>query len=302
MRFRHPEPRFCRPRRLPPVSQLVGTVSALWRYPVKSMLGEAVSGPVAVGGDGIAGDRRFGVVDASTGIVASAKRPRRWRRLLLLQARLLGEDVIRIDFPDGSSVVSTGDTLDEALSEFVGEKVELRSQAPLGAELERALPDDVFTAGPDADVPFATLPMALASPPGTFFDFSPLHLITSASLARAEELHPVGRVDAVRYRPNMVIDTVAGLAGFVENDWAGRRLHLGPHVVIEALIPSPRCVIPTLAHGALPSDFDALRVLQRHNVVTVPIAEIGPAPCLGIHAMVVAGGVVAPGDEVRLAS
>ena len=45
------------------MSALVGTISSLWRYPVKSMLGEPVTGPVAIDEGGIDGDRRFGVVD-----------------------------------------------------------------------------------------------------------------------------------------------------------------------------------------------------------------------------------------------
>ena len=71
------------------------------------------------------------------------------------------------------------------------------------------------------------LEIAAASPPGTFFDFTPLQLLTSASLARVRALHPAGRIDAARYRPNVIIDTEPGLTGFVENDWPGHRLHLG---------------------------------------------------------------------------
>ena len=284
------------------MNELVGTVSSLWRYPVKSMLGEPLPGPVPVGDDGIDGDRRFGLVDWSTGLVASAKRPQRWQRLLLLQARVVEDGVILVVFPDGRAVLSTDDDLDEALSEFVGEKVALRSSAAPGAELERATPEDVLAAGPDTDAAFAMLSLAAASPPGTFFDFSPLQLITSASLAQAGAFHPAGHVDVVRYRPNILIDTVPGLDGFVENDWAGRRLHIGPHLLIDVVTPSPRCAVPTLRHGDLEPDPDALRVPLRHNFRPVPLDGHGPAPCLGAHATVVAGGVVSPGDEVRLVS
>jgi uncharacterized protein YcbX len=99
----------------------------------------------------------------------------------------------------------------------------------------------------------------------------------------------------------VVIDTAPELTGFVENGWAGRRLHLGADVVLDVVVPSPRCAVPTLRHGDLPPDPDALRVPLRHNFVEVPIEGFGSAPCLGVHAVVVSGGRVEIGDEVRLA-
>jgi uncharacterized protein YcbX len=179
--------------------------------------------------------------------------------------------------------------------------VALRTLAAPGAELERAVPDAVLAHGVEADVEITTLEIAAASPPGTFFDFSPLQLITSASLDRAGAAHPAGRVEVARYRPNVVIETEGDLTGFVENDWVGHRLHLGPDVVLDVVVPSPRCAVPTLRHGELPPDPDALRIPQEHNFVLVPLEGFGSAPCLGVHAVVVQGGRLSPGDTVRLA-
>jgi uncharacterized protein YcbX len=278
----------------------VGRIGALWRYPVKSMLGESL-GSVAVTEAGFDGDRRFGVVDAATGRIASAKRPRRWQRLLQLRAEVAGDGAVRIRFPDGSAVVSGDPGADGALAGFLDQDVRLSAEAPAKAELDRAIPDEVLADGPDADVNFTVLEIAAASPPGTFFDFTPLQLVTSASLQQAGAFHPAGRVDAVRYRPNVVIESADGQSGFVENDWAGRRLHLGDDVVVDVLVPSPRCAIPTLRHGDLPPDPDALRVPLRHNFVDVPLDDFGFAPCLGVHGVVLTGGVVHLGDDVRLA-
>jgi uncharacterized protein YcbX len=283
----------------------VGRIGALWRYPVKSMLGEPLTS-VEVGEAGFEGDRRFGVVDAGTGRIASAKRPRRWQRMLQLRAEVAGAGAVRLRFPDGSSAVS-GDggggedaDADAALTAFLGTPVRLEGKAPAHAEIERSVPDEILAAGPDADVGFTMLEIAAASPSGTFFDFTPLQLVTTASLERAGAAHPAGRVEAVRYRPNLVVETAPGLEGFVENDWVGRRLHLGDEVVIDVLVPSPRCAIPTLRHGDLPPDPDALRVPLRHNFVPVPVEGFGSAPCLGVHAVVAAGGRVSVGDAVRL--
>jgi len=278
----------------------VGRIGALWRYPVKSMLGEPLTS-ATVGEGGFDGDRRFGLVDAGTGRVASAKRPRLWQRLLQLRAEVAGEDAVRIRFPDGVTVLSDDPGVDAALGSFLGREVRLSGEAPPKAELDRAVPEEVLAEGPDADVAVTSLEIAAVAPPGTFFDFAPVQLVTSASLEQAGAFHPAGRVDAVRYRPNLVVESADGVSGFPETDWVGRRLHVGTDVVLEVVVPSPRCAIPTLRHGDLPPDPDALRVPLRHNFVPIPIEGFGSAPCLGVYAVVVAGGEVHRGDEVRLA-
>jgi uncharacterized protein YcbX len=264
------------------------------------MLGEPV-GPIIVGDGGLDGDRVFGVVDARTGMVASAKRPHRWRRLLALRSEMAGPGVIRIHFPDGHSVLSTDDLVDKLLSNFLGEEVELCADAPMGAKLERAVPGAVLSDGIAADVAVTILEIAAAAPPRTFFDFAPLHLVTSASLEQVGAGHPAGRVALARYRPNVVIDTAAGVDGFVENDWVGQRLHLGPDVILEVLLPTPRCAVPTLRHGDLPNDPEALRVPMRENFIPVPLEGFGSEPCVGVYAAVVKGGRMSPGDDVVLA-
>lgn len=60
---------------------MLGRVSMLRRYPVKSPLGEDASA-VHVDERGLAHDRRYGLVDRGTGGIASAKHPRLWRDLL----------------------------------------------------------------------------------------------------------------------------------------------------------------------------------------------------------------------------
>ena len=284
------------------MSELVGCIAGLWRYPVKSMLGEQLTGPVPIDDAGLLGDRRFAVVDPATTRVASAKRPSRWRRLLEARASVLTATplAVGITLPDGTEVLSTDPDVDKVLTAFLGREVELAGDAAPGAELDRSVPDAVLDRGLGADVDFTVLEIAAASPSGTFFDFTPMQVLTTASLAAAAAEHPARRLDPVRYRPNVVIETVEGLEGFVENDWVGHRLHLGPEVVLDVLVPSPRCAIPTLRHGDLPPDPDALRIPLRHNFVDVPLDGFGSAPCLGAHCAIVQGGVVTPGDEVRL--
>lgn len=68
--------------------EVVGRVEALWRYPVKSMLGEPLQ-VARVGRSGLLGDRDYALWDHATGRVASAKNPRLWQNLLGFMARCL---------------------------------------------------------------------------------------------------------------------------------------------------------------------------------------------------------------------
>jgi uncharacterized protein len=63
----------------------VGSVAALWRYPVKSMMGEELNA-CEVTDRGLLGDRRFAVVDRATGKVGGAKNPRKWGNFFAFRA------------------------------------------------------------------------------------------------------------------------------------------------------------------------------------------------------------------------
>ena len=278
-----------------PDAGAAGSVAALWRYPLKSMLGEELA-EAELTERGIAGDRARALVDAETGQVASAKEQRLWKRLLACSAAGAGPDVV-LDLPGGRRLRAGDPEVREELSDLVGRRVVLASTPPAAPELQRAVPEEVLRRGTDARVETVTLEMGQAAPAGTFFDFAPLHLLTRATVDRIAALHPRGTADAARYRPNLVLD-LPGADGFAENGWTGRILELGSEVVLEVVIPTPRCAIPTLAHGLRPRDPDALRVLAAHNVVD--LEGFGTAACAGAYARVVRGGRVRRGDPVRL--
>lgn len=243
---------------------MTGRVLALHRYPVKSMLGEQIS-HAEVTKRGITGDRAFAVLDEATGKVASAKNPRLWRDLLTMSGTM------HID--------------DGRLSRVLSREVRLISQPPKGAAMERAKPQEVLDLGIDARVPIDVTAMA----PGTFFDFAPIHLLTTATLDR------LGRTDYVRYRPNIVISTESA-----EESWVGRTVHIGQDLILRIVVPTPRCAVPTLAHGMHGADTDALRVPARIN--RLQIRNLGELPCVGVYAEVVTPGHIASGDSVRLST
>jgi uncharacterized protein YcbX len=278
---------------------MVGMVFKLRRYPVKSMLGQDVD-VSTVTRTGLAGDRRLAVVSRTTGKIASAKYPRLWRDLLTLSAETLDEDnlsQVRITLPGGKTVDSIDADADAILSEVLNEPVRLTATPPPGATLDRAVPDAVLREGIAAQVPADVIEIGAGSPPGTFVDFAPLHLLTTGTLAKIAELSPFGKSDFERYRPNIVIRSIN--PGFTENDWLNRDLRVGPDLVLRVIARTPRCAVPTLAHGDLPRNTEALRVLARHNRIT-PMESMGPEPCAGVYAEVLTPGRVRTGDPVRL--
>jgi uncharacterized protein YcbX len=274
---------------------MLGTVAVLRRYPVKSMLGEDI-GAGDVTSQGLARDRRLAVVSRRTGKVASAKYPRLWRDLLTLSATAL-DGAVRITLPDDKTVWSTDADVDEFLSEVLNEPVTLTATPPPGASLDRAVPEAVLRDGVKAQVPARIVELGAAAPPGTFVDFAPLHLLTTATLDHIAELSPYRRAYLERYRPNIVIRSEA--KGFTENDWLGRELRVGGELVLRVIARTPRCAVPTLAHGDLPRDAEALRVLARHNRIA-PQEDLDPEPCAGVYAEVLHPGHVRTGDPVRL--
>ena len=275
---------------------MLGTVGALRRYPVKSMLGEDVDAS-DVTFTGLAGDRRLAVLSRVTGKVASAKFPRLWRDLLTASAAI-ADGAVRITLPEGKTVCSGDADVDAVLSGLLNQPVMLTATPQPGAALDRAVPEAVLRDGVDAPVPAELMEIGGGGPPGTFVDFAPLHLLTTSTLDRIAELSPYRRADLERYRPNIVIRTDA--PGFTENDWVERNLRVGNDLVLRVIARTPRCAVPTLAHGALPRNPDALRVLARHNRVE-PLDSVDPEPCAGVYAEVLEPGHIRIGDPVRLA-
>ena len=274
----------------------IGTIGAILRFPVKSLLGETLDEGL-VTSYGLTGDRAHALIDVETGKIASAKQPNLWRDLLQYSSRTASDGAIIVSDPSGNAM--DGDAA-AALSKLLGREVRLIATRPDGIELNRARPDEVLEDGVDASVTQDLLAIGGAAPDGGFFDFAPIHLMTSASLDAARAAAPDGTIEAARYRPNLLIDS-AEPAPFAENGWTGRRIRIGDTLTLEIVAPTPRCAVPMLAHGALPRSPDAVRVVNRLNKVEFPLLGPGTFPCLGAYATVIAAGPVRIGDQVSLA-
>jgi uncharacterized protein YcbX len=268
----------------------LGSVVSLWRYPVKSMMGEELN-VTEVTERGLLGDRAYAVVDASDGKAATAKNPRKWPNLFDFRANLVepGRPAakippVRIALPDGTPVTSDQDDVDQILSTALDHEVTLRAADRGAVNAEEYWPDMEGLDHRDTVTDFTL-------PEGTFFDAAMVHLMTTATLDRLRELYPQGRFEVRRFRPNVVIQLASGEKGFAENAWVGHTLAIGKDVRLNITGPCGRCVMTTLAQGDLPKDPGILRTAAQHNKVNV-----------GVYAAAVRGGTIRRGDPVSLES
>jgi uncharacterized protein len=268
---------------------VLGSIISLWRYPIKSMIGEELNSAEVTTG-GLVADRAYALVDRSDGKVASAKNPRKWP---LFDFRAVVRDSpsatakapqVRITLPEGTTVNSDQPDVNQILSRVLKRDVTLDSVSlgPRAAAAEEYWPDITGLDHRDTVTEFGL-------PEGTFFDAAVLHLLTTATLDRLRALYPEGRFEARRFRPNMVVQTTHGEENFAEDAWIGKTLAIGDAVRVSITGPCSRCVMTTLAQSDLPSDAGILRTAAQHNRANV-----------GVYASVLRAGEVRRGDSVRL--
>jgi uncharacterized protein len=266
----------------------LGSVVSLWRYPVKSMMGEELNG-AEVTERGLLGDRAYALLDSSTAKVVSAKNPRKWPNLFDFRAAFVepprtGEKIpsVRIALPNGTILTSEQRDVNQLLTNALGRTVTLATAAPETPSLEEYWPDMEGLAHRETVTDEAI-------PAGTFFDLAVTHVLTTATLDRLRDLYPQGRFEVRRFRPNIVVQSSSGEKTFVENAWIGHTLAIGDQVRLNITGPCPRCVMTTLSQGDLPKDPGILRTAAQHNQVNV-----------GVYAAVVRGGTIRRGDPLRL--
>ena len=267
----------------------VGTVAGLWRFPVKSMAGEALEA-MDLTPAGPLGDRAFAIIDVATGNVLSASSVRKVPGILDCRATFAepprpGRELppVRITLPDGQIVASGSPTADRALSAHFRHEVRLARADAVDQKMGAAFFDEIGMASPESV--------------GAFVDAFPVSVLTTATLARLAELYPRSTFDLRRFRMNIIIGTDA--TGFPENEWVGRGIALGDAVRLHVSLPDPRRVVMTLPQDGLPSDPDVLKTVARHNSL-----EIGAGrryPCAGVYTIVASPGTLRLGDRVSIA-
>ena len=229
---------------------VVGRVAEIWRYPVKSLGGERLD-RVAIGPRGVDLDRLWALRgrDGKLGSGKNTKRFRRMSGLLGTSSRISSDGGILVKLADGSEMDLSDPALAEAFSALVGEEIEFAAE------------DGV-----------------------SHLDDSPVHLVTTSSLAWLSGLMPGAAIGARRFRPNLVVEAPA--SGRQEESWVGRGLRVGG-VELRVHKPTERCVMTTMEQPGLRFEPSILRTLEREN-----------SACLGVYAKVETPGMCVEGDEV----
>jgi|TARA_R110000851_G_scaffold282145_1_gene435663 MOSC domain-containing protein len=284
----------------------VGTVQQIWRYPVKGMAGENLN-YCHLGDMGLQGDRIWALRDVERQEIQSCKfRPQLLRCVARCRSTQMtgAHDQVDIHFPDGRVIGSDDTQIHSLLSELTGHESTLESLRPL-AELDfyrRHKKDDHTwlqelkdTFDREADEPLPEilddLPSAakdFVSLPGTFFLVTPFHLLTTATLAHMQKLNPEADWDVQRFRPNLVIETLPGMEGLVEQAWVDNKLQIG-RATIECSSSTPRCGAVTRTQQSLKSDSSILRTIVKQADQN-----------LGIYGAIKQSAVIRLGDEVFL--
>lgn len=232
-------------------------LSALYRYPVKSAQAQRLE-VSPVGNLGLAGDRRWLVVEADNGRFLTQ---RAWPRLGLIRAEEQADLSLLLQAPglaplqvplppaddglrgvtiwrDTLRVPDAGDAAAAWLSELLGRPVRLVHCPQSRA---RYLPSGY----------------GLNTDRAAFPDGFPLLLIGQGSL---DELNRrVGRpMEMLRFRPNLVVE---GAEAFAEDGW--KRIRIGA-MTFRLLKPSVRCILTTLdpATGERSPDREPLTTLK----------------------------------------
>ncbi len=273
----------------------VGVVKDLFRYPVKSMLGEQLSA-VDIGDTGVIGDRAYALRETNGRVVTAKK----WANMFEFSARYdapprRGELApLSITLPDGRSIQAQAPDVSSVLSAVLGREVVLeRAQADQRNRGE-VDPTTVFGDVPVENVrpglTSATMPDTFPLPSGTFFDSASIHVLASGTLAHMRTL--VGddaQLDPRRFRPNIYVETEPGVENFIEDGWLEGTLEVGESVRMVKMKPALRCVMTTHRQADLGRDMRILRTAAQHHKDHV-----------GVFASIGAPGKVQVGDPVVL--
>lgn len=252
------------------------TIARISTTPVKNFR-LSHPGRVVLGGDGVAGNRRFFLVGADGKRLRSSQTA--WPGLVAADYDPDAE-TLRVRFPDGTEVeasaLAAGETL---VCEASAHDVEVRVVGgPWEAPLSRLAGDPVRLVRVEGP--------ALAHT-------EPVTLVSSASIARFAREAGVADVDARRFR---MLFEIAGCEAHEEDGWQGRALRVGDALVVVGG-PIPRCAVTTRDPDSAMRDLDALRLIKAYRGTR----ESDGAVLFGVYARVERPGLVRVGSPVELA-
>jgi uncharacterized protein YcbX len=257
----------------------VATIGSLWRYPVKSMAGEELA-EAFVGFSGVYGDRCYAFRDTAARAGFPYLNANVQQRMLLYRPRFRHPE--RAAAPPnlaGAQAIAPGVTPANAEP---GD-MELDVVTPGGEVVSIDEPEliEMLREGLRGEHR-----LTLTRSDRALTDCRPVSLISLQTVRQVEgELGFT--VDKRRFRANIYIDLAAG-GGFGEDGWVGRKLRIGPRVVVAVLERDPRCKMISLDPDTGAHDPEVLRkVAQKHEAFS------------GVYCAVLTEGVVAKGDPVE---
>ncbi|WP_116105755.1 MOSC domain-containing protein [Lewinella sp. IMCC34191] len=232
-------------------------VSALYRYPVKSLGGERLT-EIMAAERGFKDDRRWMLVDTIGQFISQRKHP----HLTKLSASLAGERGLRIHHSDDPS---TGLTLSDARPAGAGDVTVTVWDDTFSACLVSAPGLSDLVGIPDVRLVYMNDrvsrpvdPRYAAGEEVSFADGYPYLITTTASFRSLSER--LGQeVDVLRFRPNIVIDTSEA---FAEDRWS--RIRIGQ---LRFRLPKPcaRCIMVTVNPGEGGKDLTVLSTLAAYR-------------------------------------
>lgn len=209
----------------------VGTVDALWRYPVSSVGGEKVTA-THVHRKGLKNDRLFAIFDHETGDPVNPAK-KQWYGVPKLQARLEDGRWLQLSIDTHSWFRHDDPVLTELLSSLYGRPVSVH---PYGVEFAGKIASHRYT-------------------------LSPIHLLSRHSLEALKQLLPESNVDERRFRPNIVVD-LPDNGGSEPPEYAliGKEFRLGS-LRLRGARPCGRCSFTTLEQPGIADDRSILKTL-----------------------------------------
>lgn len=258
----------------------IGTVESLWRYPVKSMSGEAMT-EMFMGFSGIYGDRCYAFKNSSARkgfpyLSATAKAQMLRFRPQFRYPERAAKPPNLIEAMDIAPGVNPANAEPEDLS--------LDVVTPFGS---RHAVDDPALAEMLCEGLRGENHLTLLRSDRALTDCRPVSLI-SLQTVRQIEAEAGFFIDKRRFRANVYLDLLSG-KGFGEDEFVGRRLRIGSRAEVMILERDPRCKMISLDPETGEHNPEVLRRVARAH-----------AACAGVYAAVLVEGVLTHSDSVEL--
>jgi uncharacterized protein YcbX len=256
----------------------IGSIESIWRYPVKSMRGETLA-EAFVGFPGVFGDRicAFRTTTSHPGFPYLTAGEQ--EQMLLYAA----------SFRDGGMSrppnLAEADALPPGATPVYPDPAQLSVTvtAPTGDRYSVDDPRLIEMLRPKADQGTITLHRSDRA----MTDCRPVSLFSVQTVRRlAEEVGSA--VDKRLFRANLYLD-LKGTTGYAETGFIGRRLRVGEKVVLMVTDQDPRCKMITLDPDTAEPKPEVLRTVNHLHDNKA-----------GVYGVVIVEGMVRPGDPIVL--